>query len=176
MTKAELLSLIERKHDDLIEALREADRAAYRYTTCKYSVALYPDGSTERRERLAGDNWWYQNDSALLEFGPFCYQYYDILRDNLASDELLTLLETDMDPDEKVKYIEWRTKYEESECDEPDDWDAVDWIEEHLTDLWDRETEMAAEELTTNQEATDQYEREIDESVQLYIEYQFVTE
>ena len=176
MTKDELLALIERKHDDLIEALRDADRTAYRYTTCKYSVALYPDGSTERRERLAGDNWWYQNDSAILEFGPFCYQYYDILRDNLASDELLSLLESEMNEIERTEYDRYRADFFGTEEEYPDDWDAVNWIEENLPGLWERERDAGIEELVTSQEAETEREELLDYQVTMYAEYQLATE
>lgn len=179
MKATDLRALVNAHHDEIIEALREADRTAYKYTTCKYSVALYPGGHTERRERLAGDNWYYMNDPAVLEIGPFCYQYYDVLRDNLASDELLTLLETEMNETEKGPYFAYRAKYQEerqewyedNECYEPEDAEAIDWIEENLTDLWWRVMNAAIEELVTCQEAEDSREELLRLNIETYIQY-----
>ena len=171
MNKTELLNLVDTNREEIIDALRDADRSAYLYTECKYSVALFPDGHTEIRERLAGDNWWYRNDPALLEIGTLCHQYYDILRDNLASDELLSLMESEMDSGERVEYERYRADYIGTEEEEPDDWDALRWIEEDLPDLWFREKRMAAAELTTSQEAEDEYDTLIDKAVKTYLEY-----
>ena len=115
------------------------------------------------------------NDPALIELGPFCYQYYDPLRDNLASDELLTLLESEMNETERTEYDRYRADYLETEEEEPDDWDAVNWIEENLP-VWERVEHDAIEELVTSQEAETAREELLDYQVEMYIQYQIMNE
>ncbi len=171
MKSTDLLALIASHSDEITDALREADRNAYYNTTCKYSVALYPDGHTEQRERLAGDDWYYINDPALIEFGPFCYQYYDPLRDNLASDELLSLLESEMNEIERTEYDRYVKDYFGTEEEDPSDWDSVNWIEENLP-VWERVMHEAIEELVTSQEAEGAREELLGYQVEMYIKYQ----
>lgn len=148
MKYADLEKLVDDKREELIEAMHHADTMAYLYTSMKYSVALYPDGRIEEREKLAGDDWWIAEDPAALVIGGFCYQYYDILRENTTSRELLKWLKSEMDEIERTEYDRFVADYVGTEEEEPDDRDAVDWIEEDLPDLWMGLKTNAIEELT----------------------------
>lgn len=105
MKSSEIVALIEANRENILAAMKEADRTAYKHTACKYIVALFPDGHTEEREKLAGDNWVYMNDPAVAEVASFCYEYYSVLEDSyLSYGELINDLENECTDEEKAAY------------------------------------------------------------------------
>lgn len=174
MRLADILNLIETNHDKIVEALREADRAAYRHTSCEYSVALFPDGTVEQRERLAGDNWWYENDPAVAEFGRKCYQYFDVMGDGyngygpLSEALIAECNETELEAYNAylAEYQRKKREYYEDEDEYvPESDEICEWFREN-SPVWERLEEMAIEEFTTGCDADDSYEADIDSEIE----------
>lgn len=156
MKFTELKKLISSHRGEIIEALREADRCAYQYSGMKYSVAVFPDGSAEIRERLAGDDWRYMDDPAVVEFGSFCQQGFNPMWDGFNdSAEMFEALIGEASPEEREKFECWKneTIRDEKEWNEdpdgdddeyaPDKYDSCAWIEKNLPELWDRVKESS---------------------------------
>lgn len=161
MKFSDLEKLVAEHGDEIIDALREADHDAYRNPHLKFSVALYADGTTEERYEVAGSNSWYANDAAVAEFGDFCHQYFSPMWDGFNnSNEMLNELLRVATPEERKQFDAWRnetTLEEKLLWDDPDGNDedyapepneSCRWIEENLTDLWDRVEETAIDWLT----------------------------
>lgn len=84
-----LSELIRENTENLINALKEADAAAYRNTSCEYRVYIDSNGECGNEEWLAGDLGWYEfrdPDYRRYYIHTFCKQYYDIVRDWWFSD------------------------------------------------------------------------------------------
>lgn len=76
--------LIEKKHDEIIEKMKEADAMAYRNTGCEYRVYIDTDGNVDREEWPANDNGYYsfgESDYGREYIHTFCHQFYDVLWD-----------------------------------------------------------------------------------------------
>lgn len=87
MKKSEL---IRENTENLINALKEADAAAYRNTACEYRVYIDSDGKCGHEEWLAGDSGWYEftdPDYRRYYIHTMCHEYYDIVRDWWFADD-----------------------------------------------------------------------------------------
>lgn len=76
--------LIEKKHDEIIEKMKEADAAAYRHPMCEYRVYIDSDGDVDFEEWPANDNGYYSfrdSDYSREYIHTFCHQFYSILWD-----------------------------------------------------------------------------------------------
>lgn len=138
--------LIRENTENLINALKEADAAAYRNTNCEYRVYIDSNGKCGNEEWLAKDGGWYEfkdTDYRRYYIHTFCYEYYDIVRDWWLAD--------DDDPEE-----------DDDELDEDDD----------ELDEDDREAimEEAIEAATNSSEAFDSYEAIIENAIEYAIE------
>ena len=68
--------LIRENTENLINALKEADAAAYRNTACEYRVYIDSNGECGYEEWLAGDLGWYEfrdPDYRRYYIHTFCY-------------------------------------------------------------------------------------------------------
>lgn len=76
--------LIRKNTENLINALKEAEAASYRNTSCEYRVYIDSKGECGYEEWVAGDNGWFEfrdPDYHRYYIHTFCNQYYDIVRD-----------------------------------------------------------------------------------------------
>ena len=183
MKYTDLKNLVDEHLDELRAALREAEQDALRCPSLAFSVALFADGTTEERQTLAGNHTWYMNDSAVAEFGNFCYQTMSPMWDGFAnSNELLDELLDRATPEEREKFDAWRnetTLDEKLLWDDPDGdddeytpsaHDSCKWIENHLDDLWGRVEECVICAMT---DETD-YDEIIYQEIEIMREYELL--
>ncbi len=79
----EMKERIEEKRDEIITALKEADRAAYLTPCCEYRVYIDTEGVIGREEWLAGDNGCIQFREGYdrCYIATYCHQHFSVLWD-----------------------------------------------------------------------------------------------
>lgn len=170
MKASEIIAVLEANRETILEALKEADRAAYRHTSCKYSVAVFADGHTEQREYLAGDNWWYENDPAVAEIGNFCYQYGGAF-EVVPQSELVRDLIRECTPEELEAYHRYLAAYQRAQRDlyededeyAPEEYDIINWFREN-SPAYDRLLEYTIKEITDQAVPDGYYDALIDQA------------
>ena len=171
MKSAEIINLIETNRASILEALKEADRTAYKHPQCRYDVALFSDGHTEERERLAGDNWWYRNDPAVGEIAGFCYEHFDVLGDSYPSyKELISDLVSECNETERAEYEAYLAAYQQKERERyededeyiPEEYDIIQWFKDN-SPAYDRIRDIVIEELIGQADSNGTYDELIDQ-------------
>ena len=84
MKKTELVEIINKRWDDIIEEMAKADADAYRSSGAEFRVYIDTNGEIGTEEWIAGDNGYFRfrdPDYDRYYLGIFCYQNYDVLWD-----------------------------------------------------------------------------------------------
>jgi len=135
MEANEIIKVLNDNREGIIEALKDADREAYKDNRFKWTVAVFPDGSTETRWSLLSDNARYMNDRAIITLEHFNYQGFSVMWDGYNnSHDLLSDLIAECSEEELKAYQQY---CEEEEYNDDDDWELCEWFEEN-SPAWER--------------------------------------
>lgn len=83
----EFINLIKSHEEEILMALREADKSAYINPNCEYRVYLTSGGNVECDEWLCGDQGWYPHRDGDIYIATMSHPYYSILWDYWFNDE-----------------------------------------------------------------------------------------
>lgn len=146
MEANEIIKVLNDNREGIIEALKDADREAYKDNRFEWTVAVFPDGSMETRWSFPNDTAVYMNDSAIITLGNFNHQCFSVMWDGYNdSRDLFRDLINECSKEELKAYQQFledyqqkkREEYEDNDDYVPDDWDSCVWFKEN-SPAWER--------------------------------------
>lgn len=133
MKNNEWRNLIEERREELLEAIRKAERAALSSTSSRFVVYLWEDGDISTLEDSAGGNTEYTAAHKCISISEHCHQHWNALDWFGDLDIAIEELSRAMTEEEKNAFDKWAAECEAEQGEAPDEYETLSWIEENCS-------------------------------------------